>query len=332
MKKFNSKILLIILVSLGGIYFLTKVIKGAHSEGSLSRSFGKLDSASITKIVITPKGGKSKDLTFEKKGELWFIQQDKLSVEADTNSLKRLLLEIIKLKPQRLAAKSKEAWKEYQVEDTSATRLKVYEAGDLKMDLMIGKFSFKQNQNPYSQYGGGGGGGNNVSATTFIRSYKETEIYAVEGFIAMALSQDFNSWRNQKFLLANKADLNRIIFNYPSDSSFSITRKDSVTWLIDAEKPDSASMENLLNQISYKMNQSFIDGYKPVGSPAYKVTIEGKNMSPIVVQAFRIDNSTFALNSNLNPNAYFSSSLSETFADIFVSRKAMLKKEKKKGK
>ena len=81
---------------------------------------------------------------------------------------------------------------ELQLNDTSATRVKVYQGDKLALDLLIGKFSYQKGNNPYGgMYGGGGTG------TSYIRLADKEEAYAVEGFLTFSFNQQFNSFRKQ---------------------------------------------------------------------------------------------------------------------------------------
>ncbi|MBI2968102.1 MAG: DUF4340 domain-containing protein [Bacteroidetes bacterium] len=327
--KFNLKILIIVLSVLVGILLFAKLYRSKKTEKTFKTELVEIDTSKVKSILLYPRSEKQKEIKFTKSGTGWTVQKDNFTTEADINSVANLLMELSRIKPERLASKSKEKWVEYQLNDTLGTRIKVVEEGDkVTCDLVIGKLSFQQkNQFPGNQFQGFNKGGGNVSGTTFVRNYSEDEAYAVNGFLPMTFNQEFNSWRNKNIIRCTKNSLTKLAFRYPADSSFTLSNPDSV-WRIDGSPADSMKTDQYLSQVVMQTSTDFIDDFKPSGSPLMQLTIEGNNMTAIVVQCFNgKTEDELIINSSQNPKVYFNAKPGNLTGRIFKGKGEFEKKQ-----
>jgi hypothetical protein len=324
-KRFNNARLLYIIGGLGLILLLTLVIKVPKQRATLKGKIIEFDTTEVSKIILYPKIGSGDAIEFSKNQGKWTVQQGSIISATQRGAIQDIFNEITSIKPQRLAATNKSRWKEFELTDSLATRLKfVDKKGKNLADLMIGKLSFKQANNPY-----GGYGGQNVQGTTFVRLSKEKEVYAVEGFLAFSFNRKFEEWRDNSFLQSNKNDITKISFTYPADSSFSLIKKDSL-WFTGSRRADSLNIAQFLNSLSVVNGQVFKDNYKPVSSPACQMLIEGNNLLNISVKCYNGEgNDEYILNSSMNPDVYFSSKKDGIFNQLFKGQNYFLKKGKK---
>lgn len=322
-KKFNNTRLIILLLILAGALLLGKYFRNSKTEKTFRTELITIDTAKISSIILSPKSEKDGEIKFTKLGNEWKVQKGNIIAETQKGIVENFLGQLTLIKSQRLAARTKDKWAEYEVTDTSGTRLKIYEGNQLTADLLIGKFSYQQSNNPY---GGGFGGGRGVSFTNYIRLSNEEEIYAVEGLMPFTFNQPFNQWRNQTFLKTNKDDVTKLSFKYFSEN-FEISKKDSL-WMLDGMKPDSVKFTQYLQSIVSQNNSSFIDNFIPPSSPDCILNIDGNNMSSVKIEAFINDNE-IVLYSNLNPNAYFKSDTAGLFKNIFKEKNYFLMQKKK---
>ena len=309
----NNKILLLILGALLALYFISEW--SDKSERTFRTELVTIDTAQISSILLYPKAGKHEEIRFTKENNVWMVHKGAVKARTRVGAVEGLLTQLLQIKPKRLAAKSKDKWVDFQLNDTLATRIKVQETkGKESLDLMIGKFSYQQNPNPY------GGGRNNVSGTSYVRLAAEEEIYAVDGFLTFSFNQPFSAWRDQTFLKANKEDLIKLSFEYPGDTGFVVIKQDSV-WIVDGAPADSLQMENYLNLLANRTNAEFEDGFTAPAQADYRLTVEGNNMAPLVITSYRsAADDSYILHSSLNPGVYFKSNASDIFADIFKPR------------
>jgi hypothetical protein len=276
-----------------------------------------IDSANVTAIIMYPVNEKREEIKLQKKGKIWNVSKGSINTEAEQNTVHNLLKDLLSLKTEQLVTKNKDKWKEYQVTDTTGTRVKIYEGNDVKLDLVVGKFNYQRSNNPYAQYGGG------VNGSTYIRLFSEKEVYTVKGFLSFMFNQPFNNWRNQVFMKVTKTDITKITASFPGDSGF-LAEKKGNEWMINGIKADSVKMERYLNKISWQNKNTFVDDYIPSGTPAFKLNVEGNNLTSMTVEAYKKSDTEYILHSSLNPQSYFSSDM-RALADIYKGREGLIK-------
>jgi hypothetical protein len=309
--KFNNKILVIVLIALVGLFFLLRAIYEKRSAGNLKTDLVQIDSSLVNSILLYPSAEKGAEITFTRAGNKWKVSKGEITADADERSIQNIFGELVVLKPDRLVTRDKAKWGDFGVTDSLGTRVIIKQGKKTVLDLIVGKFDYQPGPGGYSGYGGQYGTGLN-----YIRLFNETEVYIVKGFLAMSFNQTFNRWRNQIFLHTNKNDINLLTFEYPADSGFVAMISDSV-WIIEGITADSALMATYLNSLVQKSNTQFTDNFKPLLGPDYQLTINGVNMAPIILKAYRRGEKEYILNSSLNPDSYFISPVTGLFGTIF---------------
>jgi hypothetical protein len=316
-KRYNNQILLIILAALTLILVWTKFIRSPKKERTFKQELVAIDTARVSRIVLLPQAEK-RTIELVKQENRWILKGEGRDYRAQKSYIQNLLGELMRMRAQRLVATSKDQWAEYQLTDSLATRVQVYESDRPLADVYIGRFTYKQI--PQSQYGYGQ---QNIEGATYVRLSDEEEVYAVEGFLTMTFNQGFDHWRDHTFLKTRKNDLVKITFDYPADSSF-VLEKTGAHWYVGTQKADSASVDAYLGQLRSRDLYDFAKGFQDGGIPDLVVTIEGNNMMPITLEAFRQDEKEYFLHSSLNPDAYFYSAQSGIFKDVFIPVSSLL--------
>lgn len=324
-KRFNNKRLLYILAALVVILILTLYVRIPGKNATLKSSILELDTTEVNKIILYHRFNIENPIEFNRSGNKWTVQQGDIISAPDKAAVQNIFNEVINLKPQSLAAISKTKWKEFELTDSLATRVKfINKSGKTLADLLVGKFNYKQVNNPY-----GGYGGNNVQGTTFVRLYGEKEIYAVEGFLSFFFDGRFDHWRDKTFISLNKNDIVSVRFNYPADSSFILSKKESA-WFAGDQMADSVMVAGFMNSLSKLDGQEISDNFKPLLNPDYQMVIEGNNLLSITVKCYKEENNDdYIFNSSLNPDFYFSSKKDRFFASLFKPRSYFLNTGKK---
>jgi hypothetical protein len=318
--KFNNKILLIVLVILAGLFILTRTLKEKRSSGNLKTDIVKIDSSSVSSILLYPSAEKGAEILFSRNGNTWQVTKGEITADADKGNIDNMFTELINLRPDHIIATNKDKWGDYGVTDSLGTRVIMKEGKKTVLDLIVGRFDYQQSPSGYGGYGGNYGTGR-----TYIRLKDEINVYDVKGFLAMSFNQTFKNWRDQTFLKTDRNSINLLTFDYPADSGFVAMKSDSV-WIIEGITADSSAIASYLNSLSRKSNSTFIDGYSPVIGPDYQLTINGTNMAPVIIKAYRRGDNDFVMNSSQNPDSYFTSPRSGLFGNIFKPKSQFLKK------
>jgi len=322
-KRFNNKRLLYLLGGLLLILFLTVIIKIPKEKATLKSKLIDIDTSEVSQIILYPKVSNGNAVEFRKNNGKWTVQQGTISDVTHKGAVQNIFNEVLGIKPQSLAANDRSKWEEYELTDSLSTRIKFLSGkGKVLVDLLIGKFNYKQVNNPY-----GGYGGSNVQITSFVRLYDEKEIYAVDGMLPFAINRSFDEWRDKTFIVSNHDNITKISFNFPADSSYNLIRKDSV-WYAGNQKADSSTVADYLNTLGFMEGQTFKDNFKPVLNPDYRMIVEGNNLLNFSVNCYYGDNSgEYILNSSLNPDGYFASKENEIFGKLFKPKNYFVKKQ-----
>lgn len=321
-KRFDNKRLLYILAGLVGLLVLTILLKVPAKQSTLKSFVAEVDTSDVSRIIFIPKKGTGEEFEFVKEKEKWIIKQGNLSARPVPWAVPNILGQIAAMKPKGLAARDDSKWAEYEVTDSLATRIRLLDGKNRDLtDLLIGKFTYTQVENPYSDYGGA-----NVEGTSYVRINGEKEIYSVEGFLAINFSGTFNDWRDKSFIRCTSGDILKIDFIYPGDSSYVVSLTDK-KWLLNGLPADSARVTGYLNTLSRIDGQEFIDGFTPSADPDYQMKVEGNNLTGFTVKAYNNPGTgKIVMNSSLYPEVWFSSTRDGIFSEVFKPKSNFLKK------
>ena len=306
MNKINNKILLGILLLLL-LIFIGKRFLGSSGERNFRETLVAVDTSQVNKIVIKPRASDGENITLSKTGTSWEVARAEIKDEADINSIKSMLGNMVNMKPKRLVAKSEEKWAQYEVSDSLGTRVMAYAGDKMLTDFMLGKFNFQQASRTMSN---------------FVRLSEEEEVYTVEGFLS-SFNQDFNNLRDRTFVTTTRENITSIRFTYPADSGFVLDNVAS-RWEIAGQPADSAAVAGYLSGLRNITKSEFADNFSPQGKVAvYQLTISGNNMQSLTVSAYQ-EGEEYVLNSNLNEGAYFNQGSLQIFDKLFVSKTSLL--------
>jgi hypothetical protein len=312
-KKLNTKTLIILLVVFGGLVLFNKFYHEEKSESTFRDVFVKIDTSIVTQIQIYPQAEKGKEIKLIKNGAKWELQNDKMKTAADSNAVHGLLAAFSEMKSLSLGGTDKSSWTDLQVTDSAGTRIIFTTADNKTYNMVIGKFGYNNETR---------------QGNTYIRHSDEEAVYSVEGFLSFSVNQGFNSWRNKILVHGDKNNWTQLMFTYPDDSSF-VLSKQGTAWTVNGAPADSAKTEQYLSGLANMQSVGFADNYSPSSTPAFTLSISGNNISqPITVQAYPADSTQkFIYHSSLNPDTYFSEAQSNIMSRLFVGREHFLQKQ-----
>jgi hypothetical protein len=308
MKKLNNKILLGALVVLAAIFVVARLFRAPGLESNTRKELVRVDTGAVSQVRVATATG---EIALQKKSTGWTVNSQGETFEADAATVKILLQQIMSMRAERMVSRKKEKWGTFKV-DSTATRVYIYQDGDLKADVYVGKTGFAQGGG--SAYGGG--------AYTYVRLAGEDEVYTVNGFLESTFNRPADGWRNHTFLRVRRDDVTRIRFQYP-DSAFVLEKKDSV-WLVNAATANAASVDTYLAQLTSKNLYSFASDNAFATPPIATLVIEGKSGVLATVEGWP-QGEHWALRSSAQKEAYFSSSGSSVVKDLLVGRGHFLK-------
>lgn len=276
--------LLIVLVALVSVFLTVKFTKNTGRSKSYHSELVKIDTAKVSKIEIYSVNDTTE---IEKSGADWKVNQ---KYAGDAVAIKGLFANLQRIIPGRLASRSEDSWKDYQV-DESGTRVAAYEGGEKVLDIVLGRFNV-EGQRTYS---------------TYVRLADESDVYVAKDFMKIGVSEGSAAYRNDDVLKLVADSVSSVSFNYP-DSAFSLV-KGLFGWEVAGAPADSASVAKYLQGLRFLSSRKFADYQHQVA--ASEVIYQTQSGEKITVKAF--DGGLF--NSTSNPQEYWNDDL--TKAKIF---------------
>ncbi len=301
LKNISSIKLIGILAALVLVYLGVQFFGGKSRSKSFKSELVEIDTAKVTRVLIDAKG---ENLELLKENNNWKVSiGNGKYAEAQKSSVKSALNSLLSIKPSRIAAKSPDKWKEYQV-DSAGTRVQVFEGGKNTLDLVIGRFGFDQQSMQRMQQMGGRG---MPEFYSYLRLENENEVYVADNFMGSSINTDASGYRNKKLLSLSSNDITEIEFSYPADSSFVLSKVDSA-WSIHGNPVDSAATASYLSDIRSLTNSKFVDDVpaSALVSPTVSMVIKQNGKDDVMVKAFQHPEHKWIINSSENPSAYFS--------------------------
>lgn len=312
---------LLFLIFIYNIYFKEK------KEKTFTSLLAKVDTSKIDKIEVYPREEKGIIVTLTREGGLWMVSNGKIKVMADQGQVSGVLADHFKMSVDQLAATSKEQWRDFGVDDSLGTRVKLYMGNNLIMDIVVGTFK--------------------MSATTrrgqsFVRIADDEKVYGIDGFMSLWYNNKFNGYRNKILFQGDKGSWDSLVFTFPGDSSFTLYKDTSKNkWLIRnyEELTDSSKVEEYLNVAWGVRGENYIDTSLNLQQlkPTYSLTIHSTKYLQFIVNCYVIPQSSgdtiMAVTSSMdNTNIWNAKASDKLFERIFYSRSKFLKEISNKEK
>lgn len=282
--------------------------------GNFSSELVAVDPEQVSTVSVAPAGGENPFELVKAEGEGWEVRSDGKGYLADSRSVDQLLGGIAGIKATQVVARSSDQWGEYSVSDSLGTRVSLSDDARQLASLVVGRITFSQSSNPYQQQ---------PDAYSFVRMADDDAVYKVKGMLSMQVSGGVNGFRSGVVTGVPKADLQEVVFSYPADSAFVLTKRDSI-WEIGGVQPDSASLASYLNTLSSFSSRSFADEALPAGAPAFSIQIKGADLEAVEVQAWSAEEQQYHVISSQNPGSVFLLKEAQ-FVRLFRGREWLLK-------
>ncbi len=300
-KKKSNVVLVIVFTTLLLVVFADKFLVSDKSERTIDKSLFQIDTSLIDKVTMETKADFFKEVTLYKNEKGWNVKNEKFDLPAEQAPVLQIFEQLANMKVLRLAATNEQKWSDYMVEDSGSTKLTLWKGNETLMKLVIGKFSFQENQ----------------KALTYVRLEDAMETYAVDGFLAVLFSQGVNGYRRGRFTSESNDNWTSINVEMPGDSGF-VLNKSGEQWFADTEI-DSTTIHSYVNRITNLKTMSFAAGFKPGREADYQIEIMRENDAKIVVSAFQVGQDDYVLQSSLNPENYLTDEGGQ-FAKLFAAR------------
>lgn len=300
----NKTLLLIFLTLL--VVFLASQFAFEKKKRTFKTELIQLDTSAITSILLYPKSDNQEEILLKKEADFWAISKGNVTNKANQDAVTSILRNLVLIKTKRVASKSQDKWVDYEVDASNGSRIKAYAGDKLLEDFIVGRFNFNQQTR---------------QGVSYVRLEGGDEVYAVDGFLSMTMSQGFEAYRNKEILKVNKANLTQIAINTLGTTT--ILQKSGESWTQDGGPVDSTTLFNYLDGLQHITGGTFADDFEDLQTNdlLYKtLALTGNNLaSPIIIKAFKDTTRTnpFVIQSSLNPENYFESGENGIFEQLF---------------
>jgi hypothetical protein len=301
----NNKILFALFLLLLVVFGLTKLFSGKNDR-TFDPEIIKVDSTQVTSVIIQSKADSLQQILLRKEGELWTVSKNNKTMPADREVVQQLLANLSLVKASHIAAKSKDKWASFEIEEGKASQLTVYSGNKKISDFCVGKYSFNQEAK---------------QVITYFRLKNGEEVYAVDGMTGMLLGQGFNAYRDKQLLSLDISAVQQL--TYEGDIPYKVEMKDGQWFLDRGSKLDSSIVKNFLLNLRNMAGEDFVDDFDPsqnIDKLLKKLTVSGSNMpQQVIVQCWRdtTREKPFVIQSSQFPLSFFASDSTRLFSRIF---------------
>ncbi len=316
MKKTDPWKLAVILLSLVLVFIAVRKFRSPGREGNLPVKLAEIDTAEVTGIIITPAKSRMEPVRLTKSNG-WKLMRGEQTLRLEQGAGVNILRVLTSLKPERMVTKRREKWNEFNVGDSTGTRVQVMSGTSVIADLVFGRSGFSQT--PQQSYGG--------APFTYVRLSDEDEVYTIIGFLDAQFNRGLDDWRDKSFTRFKKDSVTRIIFRYPADSSF-VIEKSGGKWTLAGAPADSIEVRSFLSGLEYK-NASAFAPVAPAGTPPAGIVVEQSGKSLVTIDAWPTEGS-WTVRASEQPETFFSFD-AVARKDVFVGRKRFVGKPWKVG-
>jgi hypothetical protein len=302
----NNRILLIVFGICLLLFLGAKLIKG-NKTSSFDDHIIKVDSVKVDRIKFITAGNHPEEFELKKNETGWIAVQGDKSVPATSKAVESILGQLSHLTAMRIVTRDVGRYNEYEITDSLASKVQVWEGKNQVADLEIGGFRFDQMTR---------------SAFSFIKRANKPEVYEVDGFLSMGMKARFDQFRDKQLVKASIEYLTLLEWIGSNQSKQAISKEDGAWYYAGMEAVDSAKFNAYLNSLVSAQGNEFSELKSTAGlSTLEKLTLTGNNMTgPTVITAYASQDSLkpFLIASSVNPDAVFKSDSSGLYKRIFL--------------
>lgn len=266
----NNKWLLVVFVVLLALVVVLFSKPNEHKERSFDKELVKFSNNEIDKIVLFPKKLNGISLEIKKDAGVWQIEAEGKTYKAGQNTIDGMLGSLSSMKALSLAGNSKDRWEAYEVNDSLANRVQLFNQKNKKVaDVYIGKFKFSQPR----------------SMSTYVRLEGKKETYRVDGFLSSTFNRGVSDLRDKTITADHMANWTQLTFDYPADSSFVLSKQDG-QWMLDGVLANQNEVSSYISSVKNQSGNTLVDEPSLAGTPLFRINITRENLSPITLRVY----------------------------------------------
>lgn len=307
LKRMKNKTILLLFLLLFSGFLITQFayerqIKDFHT------TLIQIPEKDITALLLYPLKDKQEEFSLNKDGGKWGVTKGNVIAKANKKLVNKIIKALTNVDTQNLVSQQAADWKDYGVDDTKGSRVKVLTNKTLLKDFIIGKT----------------GRDTNYQIITYVRLSAEEEIYAVLGDLNEPFNQSFAAFRNPEILTFNPADIQKISLLSADSSGTTYERKDSI-WTTINSPIQAIHINAYLRKIQALKGKYFADNFDEtiLQSQLFQTLVLEQNQlsNPLIIKIYKDStlHHPFIIESSINEDSYFSSDSSGIYQKLIIN-------------
>lgn len=302
----SNRNLLIIFITCLTLFFAGKLFRSNRSA-SFNPVVVAVDTSQIDRIKFISGGLTKAEFELVRVDSTWEAIQGNIKVKLEPSARKAILASLADLNANRVVTKDVSKYPEFEIDDTQASKVIVWQDKKQVAEIAIGGFRFNQQAQ---------------TASTYVRKGDKPEVYLIDGFAGLALKARFDQFRDKKLVNSVAEDLTSLEWLNATGYKQKIQKEDGAWYYAGMEAVDSTSFNTYLGVLVNAQGSDFSDRTSTQGlTLAEKLTLYGNNMNePTIISAFHSPDTIapFLIHSTANPEALFNSDSSGLYKKIFA--------------
>jgi|GEM_PF-830599 len=302
----NNRNLLIVFITCLTLFFASKYLSNNRSS-SFDPVVVAVDTAQIDRIKFIAGGPEKIEFELVRSDTSWEAVQGKVKVKLEPSARKALLSSLAGLNANRVVTNDASKYSEFEIDDSQASKVMVWQGKKQVAELAIGGFRFNQQAQ---------------TASTYVRKGDKPEVYLIDGFAGLALKARFEQFRDKKLIKSDATDLTLLEWMNALGSKQKINKEDGAWYYAGMEAVDSTSFNAYLGGLVNAQGTTFSDLTSTQDlTLAEQLTLFGNNMNqPTIISVFHNPDTLmpFLIHSTANPEALFNSDSTGLYKKIFT--------------
>lgn len=267
---FGASVLLAVVVRWGG---------GSGSSAAFQTELLAVDTAQVQSVRIERSGGPS--IRLNKSGGSWTVAPSDTSATfpASATTVESVLGTLSSIEVSAVATRQSDKHARYGVDSTGAQVTMLGGDDEPLGQLIVGRTQMKQppssggQRNPLQRRRQRG------TPVTYVRSPDKSDVYSVEQALTSIVNRNVEAWRDKQIWAVDQTQINKVEFDYPADSSFTMRRvadSSSSAWLSQGDTLATGDVSSLLRTVSTPDADGFVEGTTPenLSDPLYTVRLQ----------------------------------------------------------
>ena len=255
---------------------------GTTSSAAFQEELFAVDTSAVQAVQVERPNGPS--IRLERTSGGWSVRPSDTSAAypADPQAVRQALNTLPSLEVATVATRQPDKHPQYGV-DSTGTSVTLLGAADEPLGrLIVGRTRIRRPQS-------GGASQNPVqrrqrrgTPITYVRAPDRPDVYSIEQSLRSVTSRTVEDWRDKQIWGLARADIQRIDFRYPADSSFTVQRgatSDTATasdaWVSAGDTLSQSEVSSMLRVLSSPRADGFAESTAPddFGEALYEVRL-----------------------------------------------------------